>query len=92
VTSTDCPWWKGLTLLETLDSLQALERMDELALRIPVLDRYKDAGKTVIMGKVETGVLKVGDELIVQPNNIKLIATQIQNESSSFQLPNLERM
>jgi len=80
VTSTDCPWWKGLTLLETLDSLQALERMDELALRIPVLDRYKDAGKTVIMGKVETGVLKVGDELIVQPNNIKLIATQIQND------------
>lgn len=70
VNPTDCPWYNGLTLLDTFDSLQTLERMDELALRIPVLDRYKDSGKTVIMGKVETGVLKVGDELIVNPNNV----------------------
>jgi len=75
-----CPWWNGKTLLETLDSLQPLERMDELPLRIPVLDRYKESGKTIIMGKIETGVLRVGDELVCNPNNIKIIATQIQND------------
>jgi peptide chain release factor subunit 3 len=80
VVAEECPWWKGSTLLETLDSLKPLERMDELPLRIPVLDRYKDSGKTVIMGKVETGVLKTGDEILCNPNNIKLIATQIQND------------
>jgi len=80
VTEADCSWWKGPTLLSLLDSLQPLDRLDELNLRIPVLDRYKDSGKTLIMGKVESGVLKVGDEIYCNPNNIKLIAVQIQND------------
>jgi len=80
VPENECTWFKGNTLLDTLDNLQPLERMDELPLRIPLLDRYKDSGKTILMGKVETGVLKVGDELYVNPNNIKLTATQIQND------------
>jgi peptide chain release factor subunit 3 len=66
---------RGMTLLDTLDSLQPLERMDELPLRIPLLDRYKESGKTVLMGKVETGVLKVGDELHCNPNNVCLISS-----------------
>jgi len=80
VDDTTCPWFKGDTLLNTLDSLQPLERMDEMLLRIPLLDRYRESGKTVLMGKVETGVLKVGDEIVVNPNNIKMTAIQIQND------------
>jgi len=80
VSSDDCPWWKGSTLLDTLDSMQPLERMDELYLRIPLLDRYKESGKTILMGKIETGVLRTGDELICNPNNIKMVAQQIQND------------
>jgi len=49
-------------------------------LRIPLLDRYKESGKTILMGKVETGVLKIGDDIYCNPNNIKMTALQIQND------------
>lgn len=52
-------WYKGLTLIETLDSLTPPKRPIEKPLRVPVQDVYKITGiGTVIAGKIETGTLK----------------------------------
>jgi len=77
-----CPWYTGEPLLSVLDSLSPLERMDERELRIPVLDKYKEAGKLHIMGKVETGILRTGDTILSHPNSIGFKVLQIQNDEN----------
>ena len=62
------PWYKGSTLLETLDLLNIPEKPTQLPLRLPIQDVYNITGIGVVpVGKVETGVMKVGDKVIVVP-------------------------
>ncbi|RLG17786.1 translation elongation factor EF-1 subunit alpha [Nanoarchaeota archaeon] len=66
---TKMPWYKGPTFLEALDTFEVPEKPIDLPLRIPVQDVYSITGVgTVPVGRVETGVLKVGDKIIVQPS------------------------
>jgi elongation factor 1-alpha len=62
-------WWKGSTLLECLDNLSIPKKPTELALRLPVQDVYTITGiGTVPVGRVETGVLKVGENVTFSPS------------------------
>jgi peptide chain release factor subunit 3 len=77
VDPTLCPWWKQSwengdnntnqpTLLSLFDSLEIQGRDATAPLRIPILDRYTDRG-TIAMGKVESGVVRPGMNVIVMP-------------------------
>lgn len=79
VTADICPWNTAPPLLDILDSLQPFQSLDEKPLRIPVLDKIKEDGKIMIMGKIETGILKVDDEIVCYPNNIKMHVQNIYN-------------
>lgn len=72
----------GPTMLQVLDSLSPLERADEAPLRIPILDKYKESGKVFILGKVEQGILRSGDDILLQPGNVKFQVFQIQNDEN----------
>jgi len=69
VTKSDkLSWYKGGTLLETLDTLKAPDKPTNLPLRLPLQDVYNITGIGVVpVGRVETGVMKVGDKVIVVP-------------------------
>ncbi len=68
--SPNMPWWKGPTLLELLNQLKVPPKPTDKPLRIPVQDVYSITGiGTVPVGRVETGVLKVGDKVIFMPAN-----------------------
>lgn len=61
-------WNSGPTLLEALNNLKEPEKPTDLPLRLPIQDVYKISGiGTVPVGRVETGVMKVGDKVIVMP-------------------------
>eukprot|EP00760_Papus_ankaliazontas_P024728 PhM_4_TR2418/c4_g4_i1/m.74272/K03231/EEF1A; elongation factor 1-alpha len=61
-------WYKGPTLLEALDMLEAPVRLVDKPLRLPLQDVYKIGGiGTVPVGRVETGVLKPGDVVTFAP-------------------------
>jgi len=69
--STACPWWKGPTLIEALDSVTEPKRPIDKPLRIPIQDVYKIGGiGTVPSGRVETGVLKTGMTVSFAPANV----------------------
>ncbi|KAJ6234044.1 elongation factor 1-alpha 1 [Anaeramoeba flamelloides] len=56
--STDMQWYKGETLLSTLESLKCPIRDIELPLRIPILDIHKISGIGIVpVGRIETGRL-----------------------------------
>jgi len=70
VTKETCPWWKGTTLLQTLDDLKKIKRAVGDHLRIPCLDRYKGDKGLQAIGKVEAGIVRVGDTIKIQPTEI----------------------
>lgn len=67
--SDNLGWYKGPTLIEALDGLEAPKRPMDKPLRLPLQDVYKIGGiGTVPVGRVETGVLKPGDVVTFAPN------------------------
>jgi len=68
--SKNMSWYAGPTLYEAFDMLKEPPRPVDKPLRIPVQDVYSIRGVgTVPVGRVETGVLKVGDRVIFMPAN-----------------------
>ncbi len=66
--SENMSWYKGPTLLEALDTLELSEKPIDLPLRLPIQDVYNITGIGVVpVGRVETGVLKVGQKVIAMP-------------------------
>ena len=67
--SENLPWWKGPTLVECLNALEMPQKPTQLPLRIPVQDVYSITGiGTVPVGRVETGVVKIGDKVTFAPS------------------------
>ncbi len=66
--SPNMPWYDGPTLVEALDMLEPPPKPVDKPLRIPIQDVYAISGVgTVPVGRVETGVLKVGDKVVFMP-------------------------
>jgi len=60
-------WYRGPTVVETLDGFSPARADDELALRLPVQAVYKFDDRRIIAGRIETGRIAVGDEIVVAP-------------------------
>ena len=66
--SDNMPWYKGDALMDELDKLTPPEKPLDLPLRIPIQDVYSITGVgTVPVGRVETGVMKKGENVIFEP-------------------------
>jgi len=66
--SENMSWYTGKTLLELMDEIKEPEKPTNLPLRLPIQDVYNITGIGVVpVGRVETGVMKVGDKVIVVP-------------------------
>ena len=68
-------WYKGFSVLETLDSFQSKDNGENLDFRMPVQAVYKftknNDDRRIISGTVETGKLKIGDKIIFYPSGKK---------------------
>src|SRR2546421_2847641 len=62
-------WHRGPTVLEALDLLEAQSADVDLPLRFCVQDVYRFDERRIIAGRIETGKLRVGDELVFSPAN-----------------------
>jgi sulfate adenylyltransferase subunit 1 (EFTu-like GTPase family) len=62
-------WYKGFTLLESLDTLKNRESAENKPLIFPVQDIYKIDNKRIVVGRIEAGVIKEGDNIKILPNN-----------------------
>jgi bifunctional enzyme CysN/CysC len=61
-------WYGGPTVVETLDGFMPARQADELALRLPVQAVYKFDDRRIVAGRIETGRIAVGDEIVVMPS------------------------
>jgi peptide chain release factor subunit 3 len=74
-----CPWYNGPAFLEFLDNMPMVKRQLNAPLMMPVSEKYKDMG-TIIVGKIESGLLKKGDTLTLMPNKDTVEVSAIYNE------------
>ena len=66
--SENMAWYKGPTILEQFDLFPKPELPTTLSMRMPVQDVYEITGiGTVPVGKVETGIMKLGQKVKVLP-------------------------
>ncbi len=60
-------WYKGPTVVEALDALEPARPLEQLALRLPVQAIYKFDDRRIVAGRVESGRLAAGDEIVIMP-------------------------
>jgi elongation factor 1-alpha len=67
--SDKCSWYNGPTLFEAINATPMPNKPSDKPLRLPIQDVYKISGiGTVPVGKIETGVLNVGKNVIFNPS------------------------
>lgn len=70
--SENLSWFKGPTLLEMLDTIEPPQRPTEKPLRLPIQDVYSITGVgTVPVGRVETGIIKPNQTVLIMPGGMK---------------------
>ncbi len=70
--SDKMPWYNGKTIVEVIDSFKVPPKPVDKPLRLPIQDVYSITGHgTVPVGRVETGVMKPGDQVVVMPSGAK---------------------
>lgn len=81
VPETLCPWYRGPAFIPFIDELPSLNRKSDGPFIMPIVDKYKDMG-TVVMGKVESGSARKGQNLLVMPNRVRLANNGYMKQSN----------
>ena len=65
--SEKMPWYTGPTVTEALDAFPRTAAPVERPLRLPVQDIYRQDGRRLIVGRIESGQLHIGNQITVWP-------------------------
>lgn len=74
-----CPWYTSKSLVQHLDAFK-IKKCKSPALRMSVVHRQAVGRKVAVMGRVESGMLEVGAEIVVAPTNVSATVASIQIE------------
>lgn len=66
--SENMTWYNGQNILESMDSIEKEKGIEEKELRFPVQDVYKFDSRRIIAGRIESGTLKKGDQIVIYPS------------------------
>lgn len=77
-TSVKMKWYCGGSVLEALDLLEPQKRDVDLPLRFCVQDVYRFDGRRIIAGRIETGTLRAGEQLVFSPANKSSVVATIE--------------
>ena len=83
--SDKMPWYTGASFLETLDGLEAPKLAENRPLRFPLQDVYKFEKKRLYAGRIESGDVSVGDEVLLLPSGTKTKVRSIEKWNAPAQ-------
>jgi sulfate adenylyltransferase subunit 1 len=88
--STNTPWYNGPTLIDLLESLSVYDESHSAPFRFPVQLVARHNGHAAkdfrgYMGRIESGVVNVGDTLVVQPSGQSATVKEIVTFDGSLQ-------
>jgi bifunctional enzyme CysN/CysC len=76
--SPNLSWYTGPTVLDSLAKFSSESEKAEQPLRFPIQDVYKFDARRILVGRVTSGRLKVGDRLICSPSNKTAIVQTVE--------------
>ncbi|KAH7887771.1 P-loop containing nucleoside triphosphate hydrolase protein [Phlebopus sp. FC_14] len=79
VSTSVCSWWSGPSFLDHMDHMPMVDRKINAPLMMPVSEKYKDMG-TLVVGKIESGHIRKGENLVLMPNKDVVEVAAIYNE------------
>ncbi|MBI5183491.1 MAG: 50S ribosome-binding GTPase [Nitrospinae bacterium] len=71
-------WYNGYTLLEALDTLNNQKSPVDKPLQFPVQDVYKIGDKRILVGRIENGRIKKGQQVVFLPSQKESIIKSIE--------------
>lgn len=71
-------WFQGPSIIAGIDSIEKDKGLEEKALRFPIQDVYKFDDRRIVAGRIESGSLKVGDEITIYPKGKKTTVKSIE--------------
>ncbi|MDR2300763.1 MAG: 50S ribosome-binding GTPase [Deltaproteobacteria bacterium] len=74
--SDNFSWYNGPSLIEALDDLRISPR-EEKDLRLPIQDVYKFDDRRILAGRIESGRLRVGDEVTISPGGKRTLVASL---------------
>jgi bifunctional enzyme CysN/CysC len=80
-------WYCGASVLEALDLLESRKSDVDLPLRFCIQDVYRFDGRRIIAGRIETGTLRVGDQLVFSPANKSSVVATIERWNAPLNGP-----
>lgn len=84
--SGQTPWYQGVTVVDLLDGFEAAKPATELPLRLPIQDVFKFDERRLVVGRIESGRLKVGDTLTFAPTGKSARIASIETWSAAPQI------
>ena len=70
---------RGSSLLGLLDEIPMTDRDVHAPLTMPISEKYRDMG-TMVVGKIESGRLRKGSNLLIMPNKVRFTSISTQRE------------
>jgi len=64
-------WHKGLCLIEALNRITIEDMLNKDCLRLPIQDNYTINSKSIAVGRIVSGLIKTGEEIVVYPQELK---------------------
>ena len=84
--SSQTPWYQGSTVVELLDGFEATRPATELPLRLPVQDVFKFDDRRLVVGRIESGRVRVGDTLTFAPGGKSARVASIESWNAAPQI------
>ena len=71
-------WYSGMTVLEALDTFNLKESPVNKPLRFPIQDVYKVKEKRILVGRIEAGTIKKGQNIMFLPQDSETTVSSIE--------------
>jgi sulfate adenylyltransferase large subunit/phosphoadenylyl-sulfate reductase (thioredoxin) len=71
-------WYRGPTVIEALDRFAPASPATALPLRLPVQAVYRFDDRRIVAGRIQSGVIAIGDEIAVAPSGRRAVVRSIE--------------
>jgi len=80
------PWYDGPTVVDVLDNFVPAPAPVDQKLRLPVQDVFKFDHRRIVAGRIESGRLRVGDQLVFSPSGKQARIASLETWSAAPQI------
>ncbi|MCH8111440.1 MAG: adenylyl-sulfate kinase [Proteobacteria bacterium] len=80
--SPNMAWYEGPNVVQTLDRFQVVTTAEDLPLRLPLQEIRSLSERRILVGRIESGILRAGDSVLFSPSNETAKVASLESRDS----------